>query len=170
MLCLLRVQTIFFKIQTELIGGIMTKTTLGNLLLLNYSQNKFLNKGNTFSEKELLQWNKLVGIMAHSHKAFLVPWVRKQLLSHTWLALKSLTLSFLSQGFALGDPPDAVCSCQWRNPRSLWHGCQGNYRFVSDEFCISSLKLSLSCLLRWFLLSSQGGGQAVKCAGISSVE
>lgn len=158
MLCLLRVQTIFFKIQTELIGGIMTKTTLGNLLLLNYSQNKFLNKGNTFSEKELLQWNKLVGIMAHSHKAFLVPWVRKQLLSHTWLALKSLTLSFLSQGFALGDPPDAVCSCQWRNPRSLWHGCQGNYRFVSDEFCISSLKLSLSCLLRWFLLSSHGEG------------
>lgn len=132
------------------------------LLVFKLQPTKTFEKGSIFSEKKWLQWNKLVygwnNASFHTKHSLCLEF-RKQLVSNTWLslALKSLTLFFLSQGFALGNSPDAVCSCQWGNPRSLWHGCKGNYRFVNDEVFIYSFKFHLSCLLRLFLLSSRGG-------------
>lgn len=131
------------------------------LLVFRLQPTKTLEKGSIFSEKKWLQWNKLVYGWNNASFTQSIPCALSSGSSwfQTWLplALKSLTLFFLSQGFALGNSPDAVCSCQWGNPRSLWHGCKGNYRFVNDEVFIYSFKFRLSCLLRLFLLSSRWG-------------
>lgn len=121
----------------------------------------------------------MAGIMAQWHKAFLCPEFRFQTPACEWhwgvepfFSFWPWLLFLLSQGSALGDSPDAVCSCQWGNPWSLWHGCKGNYRFGSDQFSISTFQSHLSCLLRWFLLSSRGGSRLLNVQefGISSGE
>lgn len=117
---------------------------------------KLEQKESISSGNKLLQWNKVAYDWtgaSFTQSTPCVPWIQAgagfQHLNVTGTEQFNGFFS-LSQGFALGNSTNALCSCQWRNPRSLWYGCKSNYRFVTNGVYISSFHFHLFCSWRLF--------------------